>query len=316
MATSTEMLDDIVQQLDLAVAGPQTAYGEVHGLPVTLTVLGDAPLTLMFEFRLHESAETPPPPRDLGSELSSDKLTISFSKGRAWLSCIDLPAEAVGGIVECFAETLGAAGQAFAPGCVRCGDAEAHIVHVHGDTSRLCAACLNAALADQQQRQSQLDRSNKVVLLGLPAVLTIVSVGWAVFWTLVDVSLTALQLQVIELNQLTMLLLLAIAAAAGAALGMPLGAALRKSGTVRAAPHVLSGLIAAGVVAGGEVLYVALLLYRIFGVLDLAGAARLMPAIVQLYGEFVGVSRIVVALITGACCIWTASQTPKARVQI
>lgn len=320
MPTATFVLDELVSQLGFTAYDPETACGEIRGFPVTLTIVGLESVGLMFEFRIAEATGDAEPKLDLPFELPEELLKISFGKERAWLSIYDLSGatpDAVRLLVEQFAGAVAAAGRAPSPGCSQCGAiAGAEVRCLDGDTVRICPQCLEGIYAERDERQRQLDRPSRLALLGLPAVFTVAATGWAVFWTLVDLAIEWLQIDVVEINRLTVMILLVVAGGAGAAMGLPLGTALRQSGAVRLAPRVLSGLVVLGAVIVGEIGYIALLLFRFVGVFDLGLAAQFLPNILPLYGSFIAACKLILALTVGGFCMASVTERPVARLEI
>jgi hypothetical protein len=61
---------------------------------------------------------------------------------------------------------------------------------------------------------------------------------------------------------------------------------LKKTRMVRRAPRWLGGAFVTAAVAGGELLYVMILLFRFAGVINLTIAAQLMPLVMADYSIF------------------------------
>ena len=321
MTNPVETLHSLISRLGLIPLGDGgTAYGAFGDTPVTLTVLSLEPLGLLFAFNVNRDSGDLPLPADFAAEWSPETCKVSVENGRAWLSLYDLTGHSedeIAALLEHFYQSLVAAELAVGPGCVRCGCRdEAHVMHIEGRTTRICPKCLEQAIADKQDRDAELNGMSLSALLGLPTAILIAAGCWALFWSVVDLVIDWFRIRVIEINDFSFLLLLVLFVGTGAALGHPLGKMLRKSGAVRVAPGPLSCVVVLCAVLAGEVGYVALLILRTFGVLDLATAARWLVPMVANYSKFWIVLKVLCACAFGGFCATTASERTAASLKI
>jgi hypothetical protein len=318
--TSAVTWPSVVQELGLAVVPTGQATGVISGLAATVTPLTDDPPSLMGQFRLRVDEDRLAAARPLFEGLSSPALDVSLSNGEARLGFIQLAGQSPQSIrstLEEFAQALIATGLATPDACVRCGTAaEVQPVFHQGETSLVCGPCLVAATADWHARQTVLDRGSWSAFVGLPAAFTFAAAGWAGFWTLVDLVIGWFHVQVIDVNKFTIFVGLLLVGVVGAALGMPLGGLLRRSGAVRRAPEWLSGLMVVGAAIVGELLYAAVLVFLNVGIVDLGVAAQILPMILQRYHAFWITFKLALAVSIGAFCIAEVRNRPAARLEL
>jgi hypothetical protein len=310
----------VVEELRMDFAPGGQATGVVAGLAATVTPLTDDPLSLLCQFRLRADDEQLASARPLFAGLSTGGIDVLLANDEARLGFIDLAGQTpqtVRAVIEEFAEALIATRLATPNACLRCGtDENVQPVFHQGQTSLVCPACLEAATTEWHDRQAALDRGSLSALIGLPAVFTFAAAGWAIFWTLIDLAIGWFHVQVIDINKLTITLVLLVVSIAGACLGMPLGTLLRRSGAVRRAPEVLSGLMVLGAAVVGELLYVTVLLFLNFGLIDLGVAAQILPIILRRYPDYMIVTKLALAFMVGLFCIIEAKKRPEARLEL
>jgi hypothetical protein len=310
----------VVEELRMDVVPGGQASGIVGGLAATATPLTDEPLSLMCQFTLRADDEQVAAAKPLFAGLSTGGIDVSLARDEARLGLIDLAGQtpqSVRTAIEDFAQALIATGLVTPNVCLRCGaDENVQSIFHQGQTSLVCTQCLAAATAERQQRQLVLDRGSWSAFIGLPAAFTFAAAGWAVFWTLIDLAIGWLNVQVIDINKLTITLALIVVSVAGAGLGIPLGTLLRRSGAIRRAPEALAGLVVLGAAAAGELLYTAVVLFISFGLIDLRFAAQLLPMILRRYPDYMIVTKLALAFMIGVFCIMEAKKRPEARLEL
>lgn len=321
MTNPVETLHSLISRLGLIPFGDGgTAYGAFGDTPVTLTVLSLEPLGLLFAFNVNRDSGDLPLPADFAAEWSPETCKVSVENGRAWLSLYDLTGHSedeIAALLERFHQNIVDAELAVGPGCVRCGCRdEAHVMHIEGRTTRICPKCLEQAIADKQDRDSQLNAMSFSALLGLPTAILISAGCWAVLWFVADFAIDWLRIRVVEINELSTLVLLMLYVGTGAALGLPLGKMLRKSGAVRLAPTLLSCVVVLCAVIAGEIGYVALLILWNVGILNFAAAAQLLGPIMANYSGFWIANKLFCACAVGAFCAGSASERKAASLKI
>jgi hypothetical protein len=153
-------------------------------------------------------------------------------------------------------------------------------------------------------------------LLGLPAAILISAICWAVLWFAADFVIDWLRIRIFEINQLSVLVLLGLYIGTGAALGMPLGKMLRRSGVIRMAPSLLSCVVVLCAVIAGEIGYVALRIFWNVGILNLAAAVQLLGPVMASYSGFWIANKLFCACATGAFCVSAAGERKTASLKI
>jgi len=321
MTNPMQTLHELISRLELTVLNVgDTAIGAFGDTPVTVTVLSMEPLGLLCAFNVNCDSGDLPLPADFAAEWSSESYKTSVENGRAWLSLYDLTGRSVdeiAALLERFHQCINGAQMTVGPGCVRCGCLhDAKVMHIEGRTTRICPSCLEQAIADKHDREAQLNGMSLSAMLALPAAILITAGCWALLWFVVDLAVDWLRIRVVEINQLSVLVLMVLFAGAGAALGMPLGKMLRKSGAVRIAPVLLSCVVVIGAVAVGEIGYVALMVLRTFGVLDLNVAAKWLGPVVASYTGFWITNKVLCAIAVGGFCLATAGERKSVSLRI
>lgn len=312
--SAANQLHSLIDELGFAAVEPHKAMGAPKGIPTTVTVLGDDPLALMFGFRIRPDGHEMQPVVDLLRDVKDDRATISFEDGVAWVTLYDLSGfsnTAIRLLVESFADTIAQTDLALQPGCVRCGGvADAQLMYIDGRATRVCPSCVTEAAREQEELEARLNRPSVAATVGLPAVVAFVACGWALLWTLIDLGLEKLRIDVIEINKFSLLLILLLIGGTGYALGHPLGFALRQSIAIRRAPKTMSIVVVIAALFGGEIGYLALKLLRLAGIFDLKLAAGLLPLVLSKYSSF----WILLKLgFTGTICYFCAASASERK---
>lgn len=310
---ASQRIEAFLTAFQFEMTGQTTATGEIAGVPASLSILSGDPLGLMFQFRcqpaeiaLEELAESLP-------ELPVPSSQLDWDGRSVWVMLYNLdqlPDAELRSWLEELAGALQETDLAIRPGCLRCGDMEkALLMTVEGQPTRLCPACLEAAIQERQEQAAHLDQPSLKATLGLPGACAFVAIGWAVFWLLVDGFLMWMNTNIIDINQFTMLVFMGVLMAVGAGLGWPLGATLRNSVALRKAPVLMSLLLVSGSALAGEILYVAICLFRFAGVFDLELAAGLLGQVLSHYTKFWCFNKVVVAIAVA----WVAAESASHR---
>lgn len=321
MTDPAQTIDALVSRLDLKPIGDgHTAIGAIGQTPVTLTVLSVEPLSLLFALNVNCESYDGDFREIIGADLSPQQCQATVETGRGWLSLYEVTQRTDAEIAELvtrFHDSLANLGLAVAEGCLRCGALEnAHVMHLDGRTTRICQACLDQAVAEKLEREAELNKVNLSALVGLPAAVLVCAGCWALFWFSMDLALDRLRIEIIEINQLTSALMMAIVIAVGLAIGRPLGTVLRRSGLVRPAPLPITVAIVAGSLVLGEIGYVAISIYRMFGIVDLSAAARLLWQAVTNYTGFWIACKIMCAAAIGGFCLAAVSEQKSERLNV
>jgi hypothetical protein len=292
MANGAEQLLTLIRELQFSVAGPDSAVGEVRGVPASLTLLGDDPPAVMFGFRVRPDLESTQRFTPLVADIPPEQVSLSAEDSCVWLSLYDLntlPDGAVRALPEQVATEIQSGGLSLPAGCLRCG-AETGAVPLlaMGQPTRLCAACQSEMAEAQSVAEEELNRPTLSATLGVPGAAVYVMLGWTVYWTLLDYLLDWWGVKVIEINHFTALFGIFLFVCVGYALGWPLGATLRHSIGLRRIPWIASSLVTLGAVVLGEIGYLALRIFLLAGIFNLGAAAqRLGPAVGQYTGFWI-----------------------------
>lgn len=320
MSHPTRTINDLLARLELEMLDADTAVGSLGDTLVTMTVLSVEPLSLLFAFTVNqESSDSVIRPESV-AELSPEACRISVENGRCWLSLYEvttLSDEQIAGLVSDVHDGLREAKLTVGPGCLHCGRLDSvQVLRIEGSTTRICQSCLDQAFTEKSEREAQQNKTSVSALLGMPAAILICAGCWALFWFAVDFVLDWSGIQMIELNQFTYMLLIALFAGTGAAVGMPLGKSLRKSGVTKIAPIPLTSVIVVGALVAGEIVYVALLIFQKFGIVDFTVAAQLLWPVVSGYTPFWMASKTLCAAAVAGFCIHEAAQRSTSRLNV
>jgi hypothetical protein len=320
MANSVHEIEALVAELEFVVVDEDTALGELHGIPTSMTVLSADPLALMFQFKVNPTGTETQPVVNLFENPPENQVSVSVEDGCAWISLYDLSgfdSASLSLLLKRIADTLHSTDLAVGPGCLRCGVVDdAQVMYVEERATRLCPGCLADVTHEQQELESQLNRGSFRATLGLPGVALFAAAGWAVFWTLLDMIMDHWRIRVVEINPFTAIAIFGLLLGVGYALGWPVGATLRRSITIGKARQATSALFVLAVAVGGEVLYVGLYLLRLAGVFDLGVAAGLLGQVVTTYSGFWILCKLGLLGAFGFFCICSASQRKTVKLDV
>jgi hypothetical protein len=315
-----DMLDELLARLQLSTAGPDQAYGEIEGSPVTVTVLGGEPLALLLGFKIRSDhpAEIALPD-DIAALVGAHKATVSLERGIAWLSLDDLSAEtstSIEGLITSFAQGLSRAEVRLPAGCAECGSgAEVMLSYADGRCSRLCLYCRDRVTDEHSQKEAALNRPSVWHALALPLLFLYVSGAWMLFWWLVDLLLIWTNTDRIFIGRLESLVFFAVLIAVGAGIGYPIGVFLRRSGLPGRSHWIASAVVVVAACGFGEWLYVITLIHRNLGLIDPMLAARLFGPILRDVHPSWAALKLMVAGAIGVAC-YAGAQWRRAAVKL
>lgn len=310
-----ELLNQLLSQLHLEPGNNERAYGEVHGSPVTMTILSADPLALLFAFKIASSHSGELELSEEFEQLVEDGFAeVSLEDGTAWLTFYNLSEEtsdSIQELVETFAEELSAAGLTLPPGCISCGRTEdSQLVFAEGTCTRICHACVEERIEEHAKIEEELNKPSSFFAVCLPLAFLYVAGGWLLFWALIDMFLRWKDTnELVVPGGVGLLIFAAILGAIGFGLGYPLGLFLRKSGLARRSPLVVSLPAIVVSCVAGEILYIAVIIFRDFRVFDILAAARLLVPFVQGYaGSWLVLKVLVICGIVGGCYVAAAAK--------
>jgi hypothetical protein len=318
---SQAVLDDLLARLRLSVVAADQAYGEVQGSPVTMTVLGVDPLALLLGFKI-QSAH--PSHIDLPGEIESlvnqKKADVSLENGIAWFSLDDLSeetSESIEGLITSFCRGLAEANVRLPEGCVQCRSSDdLELVYSDGRCSRLCGNCRERIVDEHVDQEAELTRPSFWFAMALPLMFVYVSAAWMMLWWLVDMILIWTKTDQIVLRTVDFLGIFVVLAAVAAVIGYPIGVFLRRSWIPGRTHWFVSSVTVLVACAAGEWLYVATLVYRQTGLIDLPLAAELLVPILRTHHPSWIASKIIVAIAIGVGCYCAAKVRPTATVKL
>ncbi|MCA9111359.1 MAG: hypothetical protein KDA52_15505 [Planctomycetaceae bacterium] len=315
-----DKIELLVNELAFIVVDDDTAFGDLHGIPTAMTILSADPPGLMFQLKVDPSGTETQTVLNLLESLPQCNRSFSVEDGRAWISLYDVSDLDIASILlllDRIANALLASDLALEPGCLRCGNLiDAQVMYVEGRATRLCPNCLADADKERHEVESQLNRGSLRAILGLPGAYLFVTAGWAIFWTLLDMALEYWRVEVIEINQFTVILICGLLAGVGYVLGWPVGATLRQSIATGKALHATSVFFILVAAMSGEILYVGLSLLRMAGVFDLRAAAGFVGQVVSNYSGFWIVCKLALSGAVGFFCILSASKRKTVKLDV
>ena len=319
-----DMTHDRIQELPEAIGfvpvDEQVLIGEPDGVPTTCTLINDSPLMLQFKFRVDSEGTETEPMTSLLDGVPEDQACWSFEENVAYLSLYNLDVldnSAIRVLIDQVAATLNETDFALPSGCLKCGREDcAELTYVDGIPTRICVDCLTDALEEKQETEEELNRPSFGLTLGLPGAFLYGSVVWALSWALFDWMLDFWNVRAIWINRLTVLLGLIVIGVLGYVIGSPMGATLRRSIAVRHAPRLSSLLFALGVAAAGEILAIAVFVFRKVGIFDLALAAQIATLFVTTWTAFWVICKLGLTAAIGYFCYDAASKKQRVQVQV
>src|SRR5262249_3465005 len=139
---------DAIAELQFTQGDDTTVYGEVDGCPVTMTLWGETPLSLLFAFFVGEAqynhAERRAAIRSLAKQ---NQVDLALEHVFVWLTLLDLSGRSGSEIAEIPRQTiheLREAGFDFSSKCGVCGSDETSIAYVDEKAVRTCNRCANS----------------------------------------------------------------------------------------------------------------------------------------------------------------------------
>ena len=313
--------EDLLTRLELTVAGPDKAYGEVQGSPVVLTVLGMDPPALLLGFKI----QSPHPPQiecpaDLAALVEKKVAECSLEKGIAWLSLDDLTGrniEQIEELITGFAKALGEANVRLPEGCADCQSKEDVTVLYSDDRcSRLCGGCRERIVAEVMQREAELNRPSSWFAIGLPLIFLYVSVGWMLLWWFVDQLFIWTNSDQVSIGLYEGVAVLAVLWAIAGAMGYPIGVFLRRSGVPASSHWLPSAVVVILACVAGEWLYVTTVVHREVKLLDPVLAGRLLLPMAQGYHPTWMAGKVLVAGAIILGCHYAAKARRTASVRL
>jgi hypothetical protein len=318
---SQTLVNDLISRLGLQPGDPTRAYGEIGGSPVTMTVLGGDPLSLLFGFKI-----VSPHPEviylsdELDFRVTEERADVSLEDGMAWLTLRDLreeTSEEVQRPLLGFAASLAEAELVFPPGCVSCGCLEdAELVFSEGRASRLCPACAERIVSAKNEAEHQLNKPTTFHAFGLPLAFLAVAAGWLVFWFCVDLMVSSWKQEEIVVNDLTVGVLIALLAGVGLSLGLPLGFFLRRSGVTTRAPVMTTIAAVLPACMAGELLYIVAVVFWMAGFIDFLLAMRLFIPFVTSYSVAWIIGKVAVIIGVAVGCHVGMKSEKKVSVRL
>ncbi|MBS0265184.1 MAG: hypothetical protein JSS02_24845 [Planctomycetes bacterium] len=319
VATQADMLQ-LLTDLGFAVADQERAIGAPAGIPTTLKVLGIAPLSLMFRFKVHPEGNEAQPVRELLQHVPDERASFSLEDGFAFLTLYDASQMSNSDLrllLDQVADRIASSNLALPPGCLQCGEVgQEQLLLVEGWPTRVCLPCLEHACRQKQEWESQLNRPTVAATLGLPAMCGLVTVGWIVFWLVMGVLVEKFEIKVVEINEFSALILLALFAGVGFVCGRPLGAAIRESILICRAPVIGSLVLIVAAALVGEIGLVVVQLLWWGGVFDLAFAARVWGQVIANYTSFWVSCKLAFIGATWGFCAHTAQQRKQINLNL
>jgi hypothetical protein len=313
-----QRVETLVELLYLQPGDEDSDYGEVQAIPVTLTVLGVDPLSLMFAFKISSAdPESLIVPEETALLIRTEKATFSCEDGFAWLSFYDLNSHssvAIQELVERFAEALDKSELSISQGCVSCGfEHDVELLYIEGKCTRLCTTCLERRYEEREVEKDELNNPSLLHGFGLPIVFFFTAVGWGVFWFLSTILIR--RLRIIEISYITTMLVGVISCGVGFCLGRPIGKFLRKSGFARKSPKIVSVCVVISACIIGEVFYIVLDVFKQVGVFDIRFAFQILVPVLQTYDPIWIVTKLlVVAAISVGCAVAAVPKQAELRL--
>lgn len=276
-------LHELLAELQFQRHDDASAYGDIDGCAVKLTVLNDEPLSVLIAFYVGSNGTELP--ADLGPLPAAEKSELSLEDGFVWLSLWNLIApvgEELAQSIRQIVNRLKGAGFALDSQCGLCGDQNVQILLLDGRVVRICGRCLES----KQRETEELNRPNAGQAIFIPLGILAVAVAWAVVWVLIDLLLDWLNAgqveRVLEINTLTLVPF----AASGALLFMvalKLGDWLWNSGLSRRSPMMLSIIVVLTSILLGEFVYITIAVWRQMGLLNIAFVSQIFFIWLQEY---------------------------------
>ena len=313
-------IETLLKDLPLTAVADNKGVLEFEGLPAAVTVLGADPPSLMWQFRINPDGQETEPLLDLFADIPNEFARVSIERGFAWVSLYNLTgvdSEAHQTLLKEVAGAINATDLALSPGCLKCGDLDnARLAYVEGRPTRICNSCVENAFAEKTERDLQLSQGTVSSTLNLPGTVLAAAAVWAILWSLIDVLLGWFRIQVVEINEFTSILLLAMVGLPGYGLGRPLGLVLRRSLVVSGAPALMTALLVSLVVVLGEIGYVAAYVFRVAGIFDLNVTMQIVWDFVSGYTGFWIGCKLVTAASIACFCFLAASDRETSSLDV
>jgi len=321
MDSDIERLVNLANELGFDPVNDETLVGDFHGMPAAFTVLSLDPPGFMFQIRLNPVSGITLPEVIENEESSFDTdVVISIHNKCVWVSYYDIqPLETadIRSMLDQLAQSILASRYAQVGICLRCSKREtADLLFVEGRPTRVCDQCLVEAEEEQEHREAKLNESSISAVLTLPFIGVASATLWALFWFSVDLILDYFNIKVLEINYVSMAMILGLFWVIGWAIGSPLGAILRRTPIVRRAPRAMGAMLTVGLVVVGEILYSAGLILWAVGVVDLVLAPLFAVHMLLDSTPFWNLCKLVLALAVGFFCCMSAAKRKTVSLEV
>ncbi len=257
----------LINEIGFIVVDEAHAAGQLSETPVSLTLLSNDPLQLMFGFKVNSSCRDTSSLLNIMAEISGDQAKLSVVDGFAWLNLYDLngaTTEAIIYLLQQIVTSIESSNLRLDPGCLKCGSMEQNqIVCTQGRPSRVCAKCISTTIKKTQKLQLEANRGNLSTTFTLPGVCAFVASLWVIFWMGLDFFLSFYRVNQnrIEIDHYTTMFILCVTGVVGYCFGMCIGATLQKSRLLSKAPITMGILLVLIACLGGEIAYIALIFF-------------------------------------------------------
>lgn len=319
---STDIVDFnvLVEELTFAVAGPQTAVGEVQGVPTSLTILSSDPPGVMIQMRYAPDADQTDRIWDLLGDTPEETAKLDIFGESVWLSLYNLAGdtnESLKQLINVLAETIQSTDLRVEPGCLRCGESDSvELMFVAERPTRLCPNCLQRAVDQQQGEEEELNRTSVGATLGLPACMAILAAGWGAIWALLGYGLHWLGVQEIEINIFTVGIILGLTIGGAYLLSRLAIGTFRRSALVRQSPALIIGALVLTALLFGEVASIVLELFFSFGIFAPELAWQLAGEVLRNYSVFWIVCKFIMAIALILMILTGATARREGKIEV
>lgn len=287
METPPNTCEGFAQTLGLQPESDDLFVGKIQGFPVGLKFI-DPQGAVLFLFQVrHWLPADAPQLRSLTYDevvtklLAEKKIQIEFDDRIAWLTLVDLgncvEAEVVTGLLNSVLKTFAQAGFIGDPElCHYCRMQKvSNLSASEGKVAQICPACLDEHLEKKQRTTAAPTDEAVPILLMTPFAAAAGALLWMGYWIAYTLILETSTSDTVYLPRLVVAM---IALFAGLLAGAPVGWIIRlnrrRGSATSASAAILFGSLA---VLFGEILFLAWLIWRWYGVFSISVATKILP---------------------------------------
>jgi len=313
-----DFFNTLTSKLQLYKVETNEFYGERSNQPLVLTYLNTDPPAIMFKIRVNVENKNEIDISECNTELSSqNNINISVENGYGWLTIYnieDYTSEEVIVLLDMFLQILVENHLNLDTQCAICHNNEDTIIYYsENKVNKICETCSDLVEQQRLEKERRLSRLKYIYSIFIPVGIIIFALGWVFFWFIHDMYFVLSGTNSIDLTDIA---LVGISFLAAVIMSWPVGFVLKKLYIWKHALLVIisSSLVLIGFLLG-EIIYLSILIYKEFGIINIIGIIHSLPYFWKENPEGVLIVKFLI-LICSAFIIYFVAKAKKPTVEI